>query len=67
MFGEQTFAQLRTGLTPSRHCMASKVRPAVARQVLDHTIIIIIHSFYIALFSALKQTHCAHLHVILNE
>ena len=23
-------------------------------------IIIIIHSFYIALFSALKQTHCAH-------
>ena len=30
-------------------------------------IIIIIHSFYIALFSALKQTHCAHWHVILNE
>ena len=23
-------------------------------------VIIIIHSFYIALFSALKQTHCAH-------
>ena len=29
--------------------------------------IIIIHSFYIALFSALEQTHCAHWHVILNE
>ena len=25
------------------------------------------HSFYIALFSALEQTHCAHWHVILNE
>ena len=23
-------------------------------------IIVIIHSFYIALFSALEQTHCAH-------
>ena len=30
-------------------------------------IIIIIHSFYIALFSALEQTHCAHWQVILNE
>ena len=30
-------------------------------------IIIIIHSFYIALFSALEQTHCAQWHVILNE
>ena len=30
-------------------------------------IIIITHSFYIALFSALEQTHCAHWHVILNE
>ena len=29
--------------------------------------IIIIYSFYIALFSALEQTHCAHWHVILNE
>ena len=29
--------------------------------------IIIIHTFYIALFSALEQTHCAHWHVILNE
>ena len=29
--------------------------------------IIIIHSFYIVLFSALEQTHCAHWHVILNE
>ena len=29
--------------------------------------IIIIHSFYIALFSDLEQTHCAHWHVILNE
>ena len=29
--------------------------------------IIIIHSFYIALFSALEQTHCADWHVILNE
>ena len=29
-------------------------------------VIIIIHSFYIALFSALKQTHCTHWHVILN-
>ena len=29
--------------------------------------IIIIHSFYIALFSALEQTHCAHVDVILNE
>ena len=28
---------------------------------------IIIHSFYIALFSALEQTHCAHWHLILNE
>ena len=38
-------------------------------EVLFHFefIIIIIHSFYIALFSALKQTHCAHWHVILNE
>ena len=27
----------------------------------------IIHSFYIVLFSALEQTHCAHWHVILNE
>ena len=34
----------------------------------DETIIIIIiHSFYIALFSALEQTHCAHWHVIVNE
>ena len=31
------------------------------------TNIIIIHSFYIALFSALGQTHCAQWHVILNE
>ena len=30
-------------------------------------LLIIIHSFYIALFSALEQTHCAHWHVILNE
>ena len=30
-------------------------------------IIIIIHSFYIALFSALEQPHCAHSHVILKE
>ena len=30
-------------------------------------IIIITHSFYIALFSALEQTHCAHWQVILNE
>ena len=30
-------------------------------------IIIIIHSFYIALFSALEQTRCAQWHVILNE
>ena len=30
-------------------------------------IIIIIQSFYIALFSALEQTRCAHWHVILNE
>ena len=30
-------------------------------------ILIIIHSFYITLFSALEQTHCAHWHVILNE
>ena len=30
-------------------------------------IIIIIDSFYIELFSALKQTHCAHWHVIVNE
>ena len=28
---------------------------------------IVIHSFYMVLFSALKQTHCAHWHVILNE
>ena len=34
---------------------------------LFFTVIIIIHSFYIALFSARKQTHCAHWHVILNE
>ena len=27
----------------------------------------IIHSFYIALFSALEQTRCAHWHVVLNE
>ena len=30
-------------------------------------IIIVIHSFYMVLFSALKQTHCTHWHVILNE
>ena len=30
-------------------------------------LILIIHSFYIVLFSALEQTHCAHWHVILNE
>ena len=30
-------------------------------------IIIISHSFYIALFYALEQTHCAHQHMILNE
>ena len=30
-------------------------------------LLIIINSFYIALFSALEQTHCAHWHVILNE
>ena len=35
--------------------------------ILHNIIIIIIHSFYIALFSALEQTHCAHWHVILNE
>ena len=29
--------------------------------------VVIIHSFYIALFSALEQTHCAHWHAILNE
>ena len=29
--------------------------------------ILIIHTIYIALFSALEQTHCAHWHVILNE
>ena len=32
-----------------------------------HLNIIIIHSFYIVLFSALELTHCAHWHVILNE
>ena len=31
------------------------------RQILFSFIIIIIHSFYIALFSALEQTHCAHI------
>ena len=30
-------------------------------------LLIIVHSFYIALFSTLKQTHCAHWPVILNE
>ena len=29
--------------------------------------VVTIHSFYIALFSALEQTHCAHWHVILDE
>ena len=34
----------------------------------SHTVIItIIHSFYIALFSALEQTHCADWQVIRNE
>ena len=37
------------------------------RQGGPATIVIIIHSFYIVLFSALEQTHCAHWHVILNE
>ena len=31
-----------------------------ALRVMHTSIIIIIHSFYIALFSALEQTHCAH-------
>ena len=31
------------------------------------TRIIIIHSFYIALFSALEQTHCAHVSRDSNE
>ena len=31
------------------------------------SIIVIIISFYMALFSALEQTHCARWHVILNE
>ena len=30
-------------------------------------VIMIIHSFYIVLFAALEQTHCAQGHVILNE
>ena len=34
---------------------------------LEIVIIIVIHSLYIALFSALGQTHCAHWHVILNK
>ena len=29
--------------------------------------VVSIHSFYVALFSALEQTHCAYWHVILNE
>ena len=44
------------------------------RETCRHTMIltvaeqiIIIHSFYIVLFSALEQTRCAHWHVILNE
>ena len=39
----------------------------VHKSVWCTVIIIIIHSFYIALFSALKQTHCVHWYVILNE
>ena len=39
-------------------------RPQAQVNVLG---IIIIHSFYIALFVALEQTGCAHWHVILNE
>ena len=31
------------------------------------SVIIIIHSFYLALLSALEQTHCAHWHAILND
>ena len=32
-----------------------------------YKLLLFIHSFYIALFSALKQTCCTHWHVILNE
>ena len=42
-------------------------RHTIILTVAEHIIIIIIHSFYIALFSALEQTHCTHWHVILNE
>ena len=41
------------------------ISPTVCSWVI--IIVIIIHSFYTALFSALEQTRCAHWHVILNE
>ena len=34
---------------------------------LSVILMVIIHSFYIVLFSAVEQTNCTHWHVILNE
>ena len=28
---------------------------------------VVVHRFYVALFSALEQNHCSHVHVILTE
>ena len=62
-----------TGVVPKGKRKATTIQrwrlsiPEWFLQSLHPPPIIIIHSFYIALFSALEQTHCAHWHVILNE
>ena len=68
LLGPLTPAEASLGLEPRWDWIPAEyltdANLAINRSVI---IIIIIHSFYIALFSALEQAHCAHWHVILNE
>ena len=59
LFGSQLDSLSEGTRVPSKHSLPSRVEEII--------IIIIIHSFYMALFCALEQTYCAHWHVILNE
>ena len=55
-----------TGMHHAQEYVCAWIHARIGKSVFQE-IIIIMHSFYITLFSALQQTHCAHWHVILNE
>ena len=59
--------QLANKAAEQRERQTDGQRAALGMGLFTAGFIIIIHSFYIALFSALEQTHCAHGHASLNE